>query len=180
MAVDEKRRLDGAISDPNEWTELGDRSSKLVTIERHRIATVVFEGTRHAKRQRRNADMTAQLVALGFDANDPLRLARFWAETLRWDVGDETGDVVSLVPTDGTRFRIDFGPVPEPNGTSANRLHLDVTTTFFDDHTETVERLIELGGRHIDIGLGPEDEHVVLADPEGNELCIIEAINNFL
>ncbi len=124
--------------------------------------------------------MTSNLVALCFDANDPLRLARFWAEALRWDVGDETDDVVSLVPTDGTRFQVDFGWVPEPKGPWANRLHLDLTTASLDDQTETVERLIELGGRHIDIGHGPDDEHVVLADPEGNEFCIIEPTNNFL
>lgn len=132
--------------------------------------------------------MTAQLVALCFDANDPLRLARFWAEALRWDVGDDVGDepgddidyVVSLVPTDGTRFTIDFARVPEPKGAWANRLHLDLTTTSRDDQRETVERLIELGARHIDIGQGPSDLHVVLADPEGNELCIIEPTNNFL
>ena len=124
--------------------------------------------------------MTSQLVALCFDANDPLRLARFWAEALRWDVGDATADVVSLVPTDGTRFQIDFGIVPEPKGIGANRLHLDLTTTSLDDQTDTVERLIELGGRQIDIGQSPEDEHVVLADPEGNELCIIGPTNTFL
>jgi hypothetical protein len=124
--------------------------------------------------------MSAQLVALCFDANDPLRLARFWSEALRWDVGDESGDMVSLVPTDGTRFQIDFALVPEPKGAWANRLHLDLTTTSLGDQKETVKRLIELGGRHIDIGQGPEDEHVVLADPEGNELCIIEPTNNFL
>ena len=124
--------------------------------------------------------MTCQLVALCFDANDPLRLARFWAEALRWDVADETGDVVSLVPTDGTRFQIDFASVPEPKGPSLNRLHLDLTTTSLDDQSETVERLIEQGGRHIDIGQGPDDEHVVLADPEGNAFCIIEPTNNFL
>ena len=45
---------------------------------------------------------------------------------------------------------------------------------------ETVERLVELGARHIDIGQGPDDEHVVLADPEGNEFCVIEPDNNFL
>ena len=60
--------------------------------------------------------MTSRLVALCIDANDPLRQARFWAEALRWNVGDETGDVVSLVPTDGTRIQIDFGPVPELKG----------------------------------------------------------------
>ncbi len=124
--------------------------------------------------------MTSNLVALCFDANDPLRLARFWAEALRWDVGDETDDVVSLAPTDGTRFQVDFGWVPEPKGDGANRIHLDLTTTSLDDQRETVERLIELGGRHIDVGQGPDDEHVVLADPEGNEFCIIEPTNNFL
>ena len=136
--------------------------------------------TRHAHPIARLPDMTSQLVALCFDANDPMRLARFWAEALRWKVGDETDDVVSVVPTDGTRFQLDFGQVPEPKGPGANRIHLDLTTTSLDDQRETVGRLIELGGRHIDIGQSPDDEHVVLADPEGNELCIIEPTNNFL
>ena len=61
-----------------------------------------------------------------------------------------------------------------------NRIHLDLTTTSLDDQRESVERLVELGARHIDIGQGPDDAHVVLADPEGNELCIIEPGNNFL
>ncbi|MEO5723211.1 MAG: VOC family protein [Ilumatobacteraceae bacterium] len=124
--------------------------------------------------------MTCQLVALCFDANDPFRLARFWAEALRWDAVEGNDDLVSLVPTDGTRFQIDFASVPEPKGAWANRLHLDLTSTSLDDQMETVERLIQLGGRHIDIGQGRGAEHVVLADPEGNELCIIEPTNNFL
>lgn len=80
--------------------------------------------------------------------------------------------MVSLVPTDGTRFQIDFGPVPEPKGAWANRLHLDLTTTSLDDQTETVERLIELGGRHIDIGQGDVD-WAVMADPDDNEFCVL-------
>jgi catechol 2,3-dioxygenase-like lactoylglutathione lyase family enzyme len=124
--------------------------------------------------------MTSQLIALAFDANDPLRLARFWAAALRWEVGDVADDFVSLVPTDGTRFKIDFGLVPEPKGDWPNRIHLDLTTTSLDDQTETVARLIELGGRNLDIGQGPDDAHVVLADPEGNAFCIIEPTNNFL
>jgi hypothetical protein len=87
--------------------------------------------------------------------------------------------VVSLVPTDGTRFLIDFAPVPEPK-VGKNRIHLDLTTTSLDDQKETVELLIGLGARHIDVGQGPDDTHVVLADPEGNEFCIIEPTNNFL
>ncbi len=123
--------------------------------------------------------MTSHLVALCFDANDPLRLARFWADALHWEIDDETPDEIGLVPTDGTRFRILFRPVPEQK-VGQNRIHLDLTTTSIDDQQETVARLVELGARHIDIGQRPDEGHVVLADPEGNELCIIEPDNKFL
>ena len=121
----------------------------------------------------------SRLVALCFDANDPLRLARFWADALSWAVDDENPDEIALVPTDGTRFQIVFQSVPEQKA-GANRLHLDLTTTSIDDQNETVARLVEVGGRHIDIGQSADEGHVVLADPEGNEFCIIEPGNNFL
>ena len=124
-------------------------------------------------------DMTSQLVALCFDANDPLRLARFWARALRWEIYDETHAEVGLVPTDGTRFRLVFLPVPEPKA-GKNRIHLDLTTTSSHDRAETVQTLIELGARHLDIGQGDDEPHVVLADPEGNEFCVIEPDNSFL
>jgi len=123
---------------------------------------------------------TSQLVALAFDTNDPRRVARFWAEALRWQIEDETQDGITLVPTDGTRFNIDFFPVPEPKSAELNRIHLDLTTTSLEDQEETVRRLLEVGGSHLDVGQTPEDMHVVLADPEGNALCIIEPTNNFL
>ena len=123
--------------------------------------------------------MTARLVALCWDAHDPLLLARFWAEALRWHVDDETSVAVGLVPSDDTNFQLLFVPtLDEKSGPS--RLHLDLTTTSIDDQNETVAKLIALDGRHIDIGQGPDDSHVVLADPEGNEFCIIEPTNNFL
>ncbi len=117
--------------------------------------------------------MASRLVAVCIDANDLHRLARFWAEALDWDVGEETADVVSLVPTDGTRFGVDTLRVPEPK-TGRNRNHLDLMSTTPDDHREKVARLIELGARHIDIGQGPGTDNVVLADPEGNEFCVGE------
>jgi predicted enzyme related to lactoylglutathione lyase len=123
--------------------------------------------------------MTAQLVELSFDANDPLRLARFWAEALRWEIADETVEEIELVPTDGTRFRIVFAPVPEQK-VGKNRIHLDLTSASIEDQTDSVARLIELGARHTDVGQRPEEGHVVLADPEGNEFCVIEPGNNFL
>jgi len=123
--------------------------------------------------------MTSRLDALCFDANDPGRLARFWAEALRWEIHDETPDEIGLVPPDDTRFRILFEPVADKK-TGQNRNHLDLTTTSMDDQNETVRRLVELGAHHIDIGQGSDEPHVVLADPEGNELCIIEPTNSFL
>ncbi|HLL50186.1 MAG TPA: VOC family protein [Thermomicrobiales bacterium] len=123
--------------------------------------------------------MTSRLVALCFDANDPLGMARFWADALRWEIIDETPDEIGLVPTDDTRFRILFLPVPEKK-VGRNRFHLDLTTTSIDDQKEMVGRLVELGARHIDIGQDPDDAHVVLADAEGNEFCVIEPENSFL
>jgi predicted enzyme related to lactoylglutathione lyase len=123
--------------------------------------------------------MSLGLVALCVNASDPPGLARFWAEALRWEVGDETDGRVSLVPTDGTRFRMDFLPVPTPK-LGPNRHHLDLTTTSLDDQRDSAARLVDLGGRHIDIGQRPEEGHIVLADPEGNELCLIEPTNSFL
>ena len=123
--------------------------------------------------------MALGLVALCLDAADPIGMARFWAEALGWEIGDTTGDLVVLEPTDGTRFRMELLPVPTPK-LGPNRHHLDLTTTSLDDQRDSATRLVELGGRHIDIGQKPEEGHIVLADPEGNELCLIEPGNNFL
>jgi predicted enzyme related to lactoylglutathione lyase len=123
--------------------------------------------------------MGSRLVALCFDANDPLRLARFWADALHWEIDETTPGEIGLVPTDDTRFQILFEPVREQKA-GPNRLHLDLTTTSIDDQQETVAKLVEAGARHIDIGQSPDEGHVVLADPEGNEFCVIEPDNSFL
>src|SRR3954447_24881607 len=125
------------------------------------------------------SEMTSRLVALCFDANDPRRLARFWADALHWEIDDESRDQIGLVPTDDTGFPLLFLPVRETK-VGKNRLHLDLTTTSIDDQRGTVRELIELGARHIDIGQGSEAAHVVLADPQGNEFCVIEPDNSFL
>ena len=126
-----------------------------------------------------NADPALRLIELCFDANEPRRLADFWAQALRWDVEVESDDEVYLIPTDGTRFEIGFFRVPEAKS-GKNPIHLDLTTTSLDDQADTVQQLIELGARHVDVGQGPDEPHVVLGDPEGNELCIIEPDNGFL
>ncbi len=120
--------------------------------------------------------MTSHLVALCFGANDPHRLARFWAGVLDRQTAD---DGVTLLPSDDTGFSIQFQPTQEPKA-GPNQMHLDLTSTSLEDQQQTVTRALELGGRHIDIGQLPDEEHVVLADPEGNEFCVIEPGNNFL
>jgi Glyoxalase-like domain len=123
--------------------------------------------------------MTSQLVALCFDAIDPPRLARFWATALRWEVDDDSEEVIGVVPNDGTRFELNFAPVSEPKS-GKNRIHLDLTTSSLDDQRASVAQLLELGARHIDVRQSPDEPHVVLADPEGNEVCLIEPDNSFL
>jgi hypothetical protein len=59
-------------------------------------------------------------------------------------------------------------------------VHLHLTSTSPEDQQRTVETALSLGGRHIDLGQRPEEDHVVLADPEGNEFCVIGPGNNFL
>jgi hypothetical protein len=80
--------------------------------------------------------MTCQLVALCFDANEPLRLARFWAEALRWRVDDGTLEEIGLVPTDDTRFRVVFLASPVQK-MGKNRIHIDLTSTSLDDQHAT-------------------------------------------
>ncbi|MEJ7585275.1 MAG: VOC family protein, partial [Acidimicrobiales bacterium] len=123
--------------------------------------------------------MTVQLVALAFDATAPNELARFWADALRWNIREAGGGGVELVPADATSFRVLFRPV-EHDKVVQNRIHFDLTTTSLDDQNDTVAELLAIGARHIDIGQDPHDTHVVLADPEGNEFCIIDPDNRFL
>lgn len=125
------------------------------------------------------SEPTADLLALCFDAIDPGRQAKFWAGALRWDVEATDPDEVRLVPTDDTGFVIVFRQVSgEKSG--QNRQHFDLTTASPDDKADTIARLIEDGARHVDIGQSPDETHVVLADPEGNEFCVIDPDNNFL
>ncbi len=125
------------------------------------------------------SEMASHLFALCFDANDAVGLARFWAGVLGWEMVDEPSDVVTLLPSDDTGFQIDFASTQDQK-TGPNQMHFDLTSTSLEDQQQTVARSLGLGARHIDIGQRPEEHHVVLADPEGNEFCVIEPGNNFL
>jgi len=122
--------------------------------------------------------VTVRLVALAVDAVAPRDLAEFWARALGWSQQEHDGEA-TLVPVDVTSFSIVVRPgAADKRG--QNRIHFDLTTTSFDERDATVAGLLAHGARPIDIGQSPAEDHVVLADPEGNELCIIAPGNNFL
>jgi predicted enzyme related to lactoylglutathione lyase len=123
--------------------------------------------------------MTAHLVALVFDANDPARLAPFWAGVLGRQMVDDPDGGIAVLPSDDTGLRIEFFPTQEPKA-GLNQMHLHLTSTSLDDQQATVARALGLGGRHLDLGQRPEEGHVVLADPEGNEFDVIEPGNRYL
>src|SRR6266851_1492020 len=109
--------------------------------------------------------MTCHLLALCFDANDPLRLARFWAGVLGWEMADDPQDGIALLPSDDTGFRIRFLPTQEQKA-GQNQLHFDLTSTSLEDQQQTVVRSLGLGARHIDIGQRPEEGHVCSQTPK--------------
>ena len=109
--------------------------------------------------------------AICIDTVDPAPLARWWAELLEWSISDEDEDEVELRPPTGEWPVLLFCRVPEAKATK-NRLHLDLAP--LEDQDAEVARAESLGARRIDIGQG-SPSWVVLADPEGNEFCILRA-----
>lgn len=126
--------------------------------------------------------MTVHLDALCFDAEDPTRVARFWAGVLGRESTDAAGEVTGAVdvpPDEPTGLRLRFVPATTSQ-VVPNRLHLHLTSQSPEDQQATVARALELGARHVDVGQLPEEGHVVLADPGGNDFCVLEPGNRFL
>jgi hypothetical protein len=116
-------------------------------------------------------------VAVTFDAQEPVVVATFWGRLLdRRVVREADGALLQGDPTQvGLRFVEATTEKSEPN-----RVHLHLTSTSLDDQQRQVENALRLGGEHLDVGQRPEEGHIVLADPGGNEFCVIEPGNNFL
>ncbi|MDT0395642.1 MULTISPECIES: VOC family protein [Streptomyces] len=121
--------------------------------------------------------MSSRLFAISFDAHRPERLARFWSGVL--DLERAGDDGVSLLSGNDAGYRLGFRPA-RARKTAQNRLHFDLTTTSPEEQRDIVDRALELGAEHADVGQGPDASHVVLADPEGNEFCVLEPGNAFL
>jgi hypothetical protein len=123
--------------------------------------------------------MASKFTELAIDCADPESLARFWCAVLDYEVQDEEDGVVTIgspLVSEGKNRpgpvppTLTFAPVPERKIVK-NRLHLDVNPTD-RDQDEEVRRLLDLGARHLDVGQG-DVSWVVLADPEGNEFCVL-------
>ncbi|MGZ4718145.1 MAG: VOC family protein [Acidimicrobiales bacterium] len=114
------------------------------------------------------------LASIVVDAADPATLARFWSEAGGWPIGHDANGVVSLHHPDGKLPDIDFVPVADARRVK-NRVHLDVAPFADDPQAAEVDRLIALGAVPADVGQGPDVTWVVLADPEGNEFCVLSS-----
>jgi Glyoxalase-like domain len=120
------------------------------------------------------ATVTLRIASVSIDARDPLAMGRFWADALGWeDRTDEEGDVWvepgADHPDRGSVRPLLFLAVPETKSVK-NRLHLDLAP---GDQAREVERLVALGAVHTDVGQDGTEDWVVLADPEGNEFCVL-------
>ena len=118
--------------------------------------------------------MASRISELVIDCLDPQRLADFWCEVLGFRVLDEEDGYIEIGPEEGfggLQPTLIFSPTTEPKSTKL-RLHIDINPTDRDQAAE-LERLLALGARPVDIGQASDASWHVLADPEGNEFCLL-------
>lgn len=108
---------------------------------------------------------------LAIDCADPGELAAWWGEVLGWDVDTSDPDEVAVTPPDPRTPELLFLRVPEGK-TVKNRLHLDLRPPDGSDQATELARLLGMGARRVDVGQG-DVTWAVLADPEGNEFCLL-------
>jgi hypothetical protein len=118
--------------------------------------------------------MEIRIQCVVVDAHDCQLLARFWSAALGWRITVETEDEWAIEPPEGSR-EVDVAPdilfvkVPDTKSVK-NRLHFDLRPV---DQQSQVQRLVDLGARRVDVGQADDVSWVVLADPEGNEFCVL-------
>jgi hypothetical protein len=121
--------------------------------------------------------MALRLVQIAMNAHDDAAVGRFWAAALGWGTTIEEPGVTNLEPVgfvypDPVAVVIDVIVVPEPK-TVKNRIHVDLATASSAHQAELVARLRDLGATPVDVGQG-DVPWTVLADPEGNEFCVLD------
>ncbi len=122
------------------------------------------------------APMACRLSELVLNCRDPEALAAFWVDVLGYQVLDREGDgSVEIGPAagfGGAAPTLIFAPVADPTP-GRLRLHIDVNPTDRDQDAE-LQRLLDLGATRADVGQTGEENWHVLADPEGNEFCLLK------
>jgi catechol 2,3-dioxygenase-like lactoylglutathione lyase family enzyme len=131
--------------------------------------------------------MASRLTEISLDCHDPDRLAEFWCAVLDWVVihrepglveigpaGRDDGELLDAVRTGPVAPTIFFAQVPEEK-VAKNRIHYDVSPVDRSQEDE-VERLLALGATRADIVQAGDESWTVLADPEGNEFCVLRSL----
>jgi predicted enzyme related to lactoylglutathione lyase len=115
--------------------------------------------------------MPTSLYTVTIDCADPARLADFWSEVLGYKRAYQEPDEIAIEAPDESGPALLFGKGTDPKVVK-NRIHFDLVP---DDQGAEVERILALGATRVDIGQGRDDQvtWVVLADPEGNEFCVL-------
>jgi hypothetical protein len=115
--------------------------------------------------------VTSALAVITIDALNPRVVADFWCSVLGWVVLEEDEGIISIGSPNGGAPGIDVCAVPETK-TVKNRLHLDLRADGVTRDAE-LQRLLDLGATPTDVGQSPDASWTVLADPEGNEFCLL-------
>ncbi|MEW2380532.1 VOC family protein [Micromonospora sp. NPDC047707] len=118
-----------------------------------------------------NAGMPSRLAVIAIDAVRPRLIADFWCAVLGWQVVDEDAEVITIAASDRSWPMIDVAAVPEGK-VIKNRLHFDLRADGVSTAAE-LDRLLTLGARRVDVGQPADASWIVLADPEGNEFCLL-------
>lgn len=118
--------------------------------------------------------MSTRLACVVFDADRPRSVAHFWAQLLGWPITLDRPDEVDVAAPgpNGPGPTLIFLPATHRKQ-GKNRIHLDVASKSFDHQELLADRARTLGARPVDIGQGTAP-WTVLADPEGNEFCVLE------
>jgi predicted enzyme related to lactoylglutathione lyase len=115
--------------------------------------------------------MPVRLHHIVLDARDLPGLARFWTQALGWKILSEREREIVIGTDENAPVGMCFMSAADPK-TVKNRMHLDLTSSA-QDRDQEIERLLALGARRVDVGQTGAESWTVLADPEGNEFCVV-------
>jgi predicted enzyme related to lactoylglutathione lyase len=150
------------------WTSYRHPCSRSTTYLMAAVQDVARDAAHHAAH---TGDMPLRLHHVVIDAHDLPGLARFWTQALGWKILSEHENEIVIGTDENAPVGICFMPVTGPK-TVKNRVHLDLTSSAAD-RDQQIDRLLALGARRADIGQTGAESWTVLADPEGNEFCVV-------